>query len=328
MPAYTATAPGKIILFGEHAVVYSQPAIAIPVSQVRARATVSARITRPARGKPADGDTHKGLAAVLIQAPDIALESSLADLPAEHPLRKTIQVVFADLKIEIPPSCTLRVSSTIPQAAGLGSGAAVSVAIIRALSAFLGHPLPPERVSALAFEVEKLYHGTPSGIDNVVITFNLPVYYIRGQPVQTLAVPRSFRILIADTGVSSPTGLVVGEVRQHWLEHPQLTEAIFSSIGEISRSARSVIENGKPDDLGVLMDLNQELLTQLGVSSPELDRLVEAARQAGALGAKLSGGGRGGNMIALAQEETAGRVARALRESGARHVINTRVGGL
>ena len=322
MPAFTATAPGKIILFGEHAVVYGQPAIAVPVNQVRARAVVSANPPRP--GSRASLP-QRGMAAVQVQAPGIRLQASLADLPDDHALGRAMHAVFSTLKIANPPACTVRVTSTIPVAAGLGSGAAVSVAVMRALSAFLGHPLALEQVSALAFEVEKLYHGTPSGIDNTVITFNQPVYFVLGQPVQTLALPRPFRIVIGDTGRSSSTAAVVGDVHTAWQADPQPYEAIFEAVGDIARAARQAIQDGRPGDLGPLMDRNHALLSRLGVSSPELDGLVKAARQAGALGAKLSGGGRGGNMIALVEEAAAQRVVQALLDQGAKRVITTTV---
>ncbi|MBN1148999.1 MAG: hypothetical protein JXA78_17205, partial [Anaerolineales bacterium] len=142
MPAIYATAPGKVILFGEHAVVYGRPAIAAPLNQLKARAAVSA-------------DPRAAPGTLRIQAPDVNLDALLDELPADHPLARAVSCVLAELGIQRPPACKLRITSSIPLAAGLGSGAAVSVAIIRALSAFLGRPLPAERVSALAYEVEK-----------------------------------------------------------------------------------------------------------------------------------------------------------------------------
>lgn len=312
MPSFTSTAPGKIILFGEHAVVYGRPAIAAPVHQVQARAVVSAAPRRPA------GE-------VLIQAPDIGLESRLADLPDEHPLACALNSVFIALGVARQPACTVRITSTIPVAAGMGSGAAVSVAILRALSAFLGSSLADERVSALAYEVEKLHHGTPSGIDNTVITYALPVYFVRGQPVQTLRLPRPFTLVIGDTGVASPTAIAVGDVRRAWQADPSKSEVMFDQVGQIALAARAAIEAGQVEALGPLMDENQAVLEQMGVSSPELERLIRAARGAGALGAKLSGGGRGGNMIALATDDTASQIGRALLESGAANAITTTI---
>jgi len=312
MPAITAVAPGKVILFGEHAVVYGRPAIAVPVSQVRARAVVTAEPRRPS-------------GALRIQAPDVDLDATLDDLPSDQPLASTVRGVLAALGITRPPACTLRITSTIPVASGLGSGAAVTIALMRALAAFLGQPLPDERISDLAYEVEKLYHGMPSGIDNTVITYAVPVFFIRGQPIQRLRVGAPFTLVIGDTGVSSPTALAVSEVRSQWQANPSAYESLFDAMGSIARSARQAIETGQPQSLGPWMDENHDLLRQLGVSSPELDRLVEAARAASALGAKLSGGGRGGNMIALVEPLAAQAVAAALLSHGAARAIITTV---
>lgn len=310
-----ATAPGKIILFGEHAVVYGQPAIAAPVSQVQARAMIQAEPLLPA-------------GSVRIQAPDIGLDSRLADLPANAPLRMAIDQVLSKVGIDRPPALTVRVTSSIPVASGLGSGAAVSVAVIRVLAEFLGHHLGDDEVSALAFEVEKVYHGTPSGIDNTVIAYARPVYFERsttGNLIETFQVARPFMIAIGDTGVSSPTRYTVGEVRAAWQADPVRVERIFDQIGALVQSARRAIEAGAIEALGALMNRNHTLLAELDVSSVELERLVEAARQGGALGAKLSGGGRGGNMIALVSPEMAEPVRQALQAAGARNTILTTI---
>lgn len=312
MPAISASAPGKIILFGEHAVVYGQPAIAAPVSKQRARAVITPDVRAPS-GR------------VRLQAPDIGLEANLDELPDDHPLALTIRLVLGELGIENPPAFNLRVSSSIPVAAGMGSGAAVAVAVIRAVGGFLGKPLPLERISALAYEVEKLHHGTPSGIDNSVVSYEKPIYYQRGQTIQVLKVNKPFSVVIADTGIPSLTSQAVGDVRRAWSEQPECYEGWFRSIGEISHMARGLIEAGEPEKLGMLMDENHALLQKIGVSSPELDRLVETALLAGAWGAKLSGGGRGGNMIALVSPELGEAVAQALREQGAVQAILTEI---
>ena len=310
MPAFTAHAPGKIILFGEHAVVYGQPAIAVPVSQVRATATVTANIG----GK-------SGI--VEIRAPNIGLETQLDDLPLDHALAAAIHGVTASLGVSAIPACTLKISSTIPVASGLGSGAAASVAIIRAFAGFLGHPLPDEQVSALAFEVEKIHHGTPSGIDNTVITFARPVYFIKDKTIETFDIAKPFTIIIGDTGLASPTRESVGDVRKGWQIDLQKFETLFSAVGSITKFARYAIETGHSEQLGPLMNKNHNLLQEMGASSAELDRLVNAAREAGALGAKLSGGGRGGNMIALVESRNASFVAKSLRDAGAKRTIVT-----
>ncbi len=192
--------------------------------------------------------------------------------------------------------------------------------------AFLGKPLPDETVNLLAFEAEKLYHGTPSGIDNTVVTYAKPVYFILKKPIKTFHVGAPFMIMIGGTGISAPTKEFVGSVRKLWQSDKPRWEKVFTRVGEIVWNARQAIERGDVSELGRLMDANHALLQEMTVSCAELDELVEAARKSGALGAKLSGGGRGGNMIALVEKENAPAVARALSSAGAKRTILTQVG--
>jgi len=307
--AREASAPGKLILFGEHAVVYGHPALAVPVTQVHAVVRVS-------------GSSRAG---IWIDAPNIDLHAELTTLPTDHPLAAVVHNLLFNLRIDPFPSINLKINSTIPVASGLGSGAAVSVALIRAFSTYIGHPLSDEQVNELAFEIEKLHHGTPSGIDNTVITYARPVYFVKGRPLETFKVREPFFIVIGDTGIAAPTKESVGAVRKLWVDDKDKWEKVFSKVGEIVKQARNTIETGKTTELGELMDQNHALLQEMTVSSPELDKLVHAARTAGALGAKLSGGGRGGNMIALVNPETAETVGKSLIESGARRIIITKV---
>ncbi len=312
MPAFSASAPGKVILFGEHAVVYGCPAIAVPVLQVRAKAIVTV-----------DPRSFPGL--VKFQAPNIGLETSLYDLPENHPLAAVILKAAAALMLSHIPACNIKITSTIPIAGGMGSGAAVSVAILRAFSSSLGHPFSDEQVSELAYEVEVIHHGTPSGIDNSVITYARPVYFVKGKTIETLRVKQPFSLVIGDTGVRSPTSSVVNDVRTAWEGALEQYDMLFDTVGEIAAAARKSIEHGSVEKLGPLMDENQALLSKMGVSSLELDRLIEAARKAGALGAKLSGAGRGGNMIALVTSEIASKVATAIEQAGAVRTIITEI---
>jgi mevalonate kinase len=304
-----ASAPGKIILFGEHAVVYNRPALAVPVTQVHVDVAV---LDSPRAG-------------IFINAPDIHLNAELNTLPADHPIGSVILKLFQLFDISQLPSLDISITSTIPVASGLGSGAAVSAALIRALAVHVAYPLTNDQVNALVYEIEKLHHGTPSGIDNTVITYNQPVYFIKGQPIETFKVGKPFTIVIGDTGILAPTKESVGDVRGLWLRDTVTYENLFNEISQIVLIARRSIESGKPEQLGELMDQNHALLQQLTVSSPELDKLVEAARKAGALGAKLSGGGRGGNMIALVDQAGAESVASALTSAGARQTIVTEI---
>ena len=305
----TASAPGKIILFGEHAVVYGRPAIAAPVTQVQAVAEVM--------------DSRQP--GIWIDAPDISLHAELGTLPDSHPLSVLIIGTFKAVGITYKLPLSIHIHSTIPVASGLGSGAAVSVAIARALSAHLGLPLTDDQVSQLAYGTEALYHGTPSGIDNTVVTYACPVYFVKGQTIETLRVGAPFTIVIGDTGVPAPTKESVADVRRLWEKEIPHWEKVFDQVGGLAKRARGAIESGNAHLLGELMNLNHELLQTMTVSSPDLDRLVHVARSTGALGAKLSGGGRGGNMIALVKPDRAETIANALRTVGARNTIITTV---
>jgi mevalonate kinase len=182
-----------------------------------------------------------------------------------------------------------------------------------------------EGVNAFTYEIEKIHHGTPSGIDNTIVTYAMPVYFVKGQPIEVFKVGEPFTIVIADTGISAPTKESVGDVHKLWEADPAKWNKVFAEVGDISFAARRVIEEGWVNMLGVLMDENHALLQEMTVSSPELDHLVEAARNSGALGAKLSGGGRGGNMIALVTPERAENISSALKEAGAKNTIITKV---
>ncbi len=313
MPAISASAPGKIILFGEHAVVYHQPAIAVPVMQLKAKAIVS-----PAIGKP-NSSVH-------IDAPDIDLNSTLKGLPLDHAIIQAVDLTIKKLNISNYPAFNLRLTSTIPLASGLGSGAAVSVAIIRAVSKFLGKSLSDDLVNKIAFEVEKIHHGTPSGIDNTVVTYGKAVYFIKDQSIDLFEIKKPFTIVIADTGIKSSTAVSVGMVRENWQSNSAKFEGYFKACGQISIQARNLIEDGKNQQLGSLMKENHNYLKKMGISSPELNILVKVAVEAGAFGAKLSGGGLGGNMIALVDPDRAKKIADALEQAGAVNTIITQVG--
>ena len=310
MPAVTATAPGKIILLGEHAVVYGQPAIAMPVDQVMARTIVIA-------------DPLGESGTVSIEAPDINLNSQYDELPEQHPLRYTILLVCQEFGLHRLPASTIRISSSIPIESGMGSGAAITVSLVKALTTFLGLHISDEQVSGITFEVEKLYHKTPSGIDNTVITYKRPIYFRRDFPIDFLNVTHPIKIIIGDTGEPSPTSVAVSDLRDRWKLDSGYYEALFSDVGDLVITAKQCIENGNLQNLGELMTQNHTLLQRMGVSSEKLDKFVHEALEAGALGAKMSGGGMGGNMIALVTDDVAESVQEHLLRSGAVNLIQT-----
>ena len=308
---FQATAPGKIILFGEHAVVYGRPAIAAPVTGLQAAATVTP-------GQPGQG--------VVLELPDVGDRMTVTADAAGRPLAHVTALTLRALHLNQPPDWTITLHSTIPVASGLGSGAAAATAIVRCLAAAAGKSLPPAEVSALVFESEKLFHGTPSGVDNTVIAYGRPVWFVRGQPPEPFALARPLTMVVGDTGIASPTSVAVGDVRRAWLAESERFEGLFDAVAQVVQAARRAIESGDAGALGPLMDQNHETLQRIGVSSAELDRLCLAARECGALGAKLSGGGRGGNMIALVQPEQTQQVVDGLLAAGAVRAVPTVIG--
>jgi mevalonate kinase len=279
------------------------------VAQVRAIATV----------EPAPAGSG-----LVLDLPDVGKRVVVADQSPPQPLAHVARLAATQLGLAPLPDWTITLRSTIPVASGLGSGAAAATAIVRAMAAAAGRPLAPAEVSALVLESETLFHGTPSGIDNTVIAYEQPVWFVRGHAPEPFRIAQPFTIVIGDTGVASLTKVAVGDVRAGWLAEPAYFEQIFDQVAAIARAARAAIELGDAAALGPLMDANHRLLQAMGVSSPELDALCQVARAAGAAGAKLSGGGRGGNMIALAlAAQEAQAIARALQEAGAARAMVT-----
>lgn len=316
-----ASAPAKLILCGEHAVVYGRPAIALPLAGIRAHVEV-------AGGRAGSGIT--------VYARDMRRRWRVADDP-RGPISELINSVLAFLEPQhgqstahpLAGSLDLRITITspIPIASGMGSGAAVASAVVRALTSHLGAQLSPAQISALVYTSEQRFHGTPSGIDNTVIAYEQPIWFERSNAplIQPIAIAAPLSLLIGDTGVRSATRLPVGEVRRRWQADPAGYEALFDQVGALVERVRAALALGDITALGALLSHNHALLQQIGVSSPELDALVGAAQSAGALGAKLSGAGWGGVMLALVTPGEREQVRVALEQAGAKRVIETTV---
>ncbi len=290
------TAPGKIILFGEHAVVYGKPAIAIPVSSMRASAW-----SEPGEGK------------LTINAIDLNEKISLENKTSQFSV--LAQTLLAKTK-QSEPNLTINLTSKLPQGSGMGSSAATSTAVCKALSNYLGVDLEKNQISELVFDAEKVVHGNPSGIDNTVVAYESPVYFIKGNEPMTFDSGRTFHLVIGDTGIESSTKETVGNVRAMWKKEPNLMNGYFNEIENITKGGKMAIEEGNVEMVGELMNDNHELLNKIGVGHPELEKLVELSLKSGAIGAKLTGGGGGGNMVALAnnakeQKEICGSITEA-----------------
>lgn len=297
--AQFASAAAKTILFGEHAVVYGQPGIAIPLPSLRAFAALI------------DGSEDDGFRIV---SKSIGLNAPPDALPETHPQRKLLELLSQRFGKSLPRNGRLEIESSIPVAAGLGSGAAVSVAIIRAFAQRFELSPDEEEVSELAFEIEKIYHGAPSGIDNTVIAYEQPIFYTRGQPARPIRSNWQLPILIADTGIQASTIDIVASVRHAYPGN----KPIIDAIGSISRRAAAAIHENRIDEIGALMNENQRLLQELNVSCGPLNQFLAIARRAGALGAKLTGAGRGGNFVVLARNDAEKKtIAEKLTRAGA-----------
>jgi mevalonate kinase len=312
MAAISRSAPGKLILCGEHVVVYHQPAIAVPVTQVASATKIFANPLG-----------RKGEVKVI--ASQIGIDKLLSEIPDSNPIQQSIHILLGYFKIDHLPACEIRISSTIPIGSGLGSSASSSVSLVRAVSDFLGKPLGDEETNQLAFEMEKIHHGNPSGIDNTVITYARPISFVREEPIEFIKLVNPLELLIADTGIQASTMKAVGQVKEEWQKEPQKLESLFEKAGNLTREIKQLMLKGEIASIGPLLTQNHRILQDMGVSCPELDHLVTAALDAGALGAKLSGGGLGGNMLALVGAEHLEGVQNSLTKAGAVSIIHTTV---
>ena len=268
LAAATGAASGKTILLGEHVVVHGRPALALGIART-VEVTVEPASTREVLG--ADDLTVK-------QATDLA--ANLAG-------------------IETGVGFCVRIRGDLPIAVGLGSSAALSVALVRGFAGATGVALTPEETAQRAHELEKLFHQTPSGIDGAVAAHGGLLWFEGGRQ-ERLRAGGSASLVVALSGTRHSTRETVGGLRRRAAETPDAYEPLFDAIGRLVRSARTAIERGQWILLGRLMSMNHELLRAAGVSTPGLDALVALALDAGALGAKLTGAGGGGAAIALA----------------------------
>ncbi|CAE7149520.1 mvaA [Symbiodinium necroappetens] len=288
---------GKIILLGEHAVVYGRPAIALPIPLA-----VEAMVRREGQG-------------INIVIPRWGLEQPVH--ANTQGLSGILAKILKDLDLD-RENMTIEVFPHIPRAMGLGGSSALAVAILRALDAQFDLGMDNSRINELAYECEKAAHGTPSGVDNTVATYGTPLRYqqVDGKPIfRDLRLTEPLQLVVGITGRESLTADTVAQVRNAWTQHPDRYNSIFDQIGSLTEAAEQALEQGKLGDLGDLMNLCHGYLNALQLSTPELEELIHIARANGALGAKLTGGGGGGSMIALCPDNP-DAVAQAMQAAG------------
>ncbi|HDD70226.1 MAG TPA: mevalonate kinase [Candidatus Bathyarchaeota archaeon] len=305
-----ASAPAKVILFGEHFVVYGEPAIVLAIDK-RAYAKVELR---------QDKQLH-------IHSKNLNLTAHYENgiLKIEHGNEKEAKLKFKPVKMAVDKvlekygkqvGLNIEIESKVPVAAGLGSSAAVAASVTAAVGALLKVEMPKENVFRITYEAEKVVHGTPSGIDPAISTFGGALLFQKDTGFKSLDVKMEIPLVVGNTGVARSTRFQVEKVRNLKEKYPQVATPIFLAAREIVLRAVDAFKDNDLETLGELMNINHALLYGLGVSDESLERLINAARKAGALGAKLTGAGGGGCMIALARNENLESVLEAIQRAG------------
>ncbi|MBS3182853.1 mevalonate kinase [Leucobacter manosquensis] len=315
-------AHAKAILFGEHAVVYGAPAIAIPVDSLTAEATIdvggpaglriaSSLYTGPVAGAPA----RLTPVVTVIRA---ALErAGLPELARCEASSSTAANSSAPGAVAEGPGATVTIASSIPHERGLGSSAAVAAAIARAAFDLAGAELDSETLFDLIQTAERVAHGTPSGIDARTVAATGAIRFNRGS-VAPIRIGEPLILAFADTGHPGSTAQAVASVQALRAREPASTDALLSRLAEIAEHSIDDLAMGDRGAVGAAMSEAHAILHRVGVSSDRLDAIVAAACDAGATGAKLTGGGLGGCIIAVADSEAhAEQIGVAMRGAGA-----------
>ena len=277
---------GKIILLGEHSVVYGRHAVAVP-APVNIRTKVQ--------------DTEDE---ILLMIPSWGVEYRLDKNPEKRQSFEKPAGLILDQMGLSKQGIKIEVFSDIPRGMGLGGSAAIAVSIIKALNNHFKLALNQDEINQMALESEKIAHGNPSGIDNTMATYGHPLIFRNGDNplIEPLNINETFSILIGFSSTEGLTAKTVGIVRDLWKKNPGVYEKIFDEIDSLALQSIQAIQNNDFELLGQLMNINHGLLNTLQVSTPELERLIMIARESGALGAKLTGGGGGGAVIALCKD--------------------------
>ncbi len=302
-----ASAPGKVILTGEHFVVFGAPALAIAINR---RIVVGV-----------DHRTDRGLYIVSSLGMSGEFEQGKFNLeeggPQTRSFLEPVRIATESVlkKHGVKKGLNIQVNSDIPVASGLGSSSAISVATVASVGEAIGLNLSREEILDLALSAEKFVHKNPSGIDIAIATFGGTILYEREKGMKRIEDMPNLTLVIGNTGISRNTGNLVESVRRRRDRFPSTINPLIIAAQALTNSAVEALRARDLEKLGELMDINHGLLTAVGTSCVELDRLVYAARSAGALGAKLTGAGGGGCMIALCSDDNQVTVSEAIRRA-------------
>ena len=296
-----SSAFGKTILLGEHAVVYGRPALAVPLPVAVEATIVDADVSTlivPRWGVeqriPTQSDRPQGLLGML------------------RALIDRLKLSDRTMRIEIFPN--------VPKAVGLGGSAAIAVAVIKAFSEHYDLQLSLEQINALAYECEVAAHGSPSGVDNTLATYGKPILFQRDEETkeacfEELKIGAPMHVMIGLSGKESLTAMMVARVREDREHNTTEYERVFDAIGKLTTSGVKAFQEGNLKKLGALMNLCHGYLNGLLLSTPEIEELTHIARIHGALGAKLTGSGGGGSIVAI-YEESPELAMNAIKDAG------------
>lgn len=292
---------GKIILTGEHSVVYGKHAVAAPIS-----------LKMMARVRDRERD-------VVVMIPRWGVEQKLKfGDDHRYSIYRSLEMILDELDLR-DKGMAIEIQPEVPRAMGMGGSAALAVSIIRALSDHFNLNLSEKEVRDLSFKSEDIIHGGASGIDNTVATYRKLILYRKEEPpkMDSLSLKQSIPVVIGLSGVESMTSGMVAKVRKAHERYPDWYGQIFDRMDELALASREALEEGDLSKLGEIMNLNHGYLNTLQVSCPEVEDLVQIARNSGALGAKLTGGGGGGAIIALCDSpEMQQKVKESIRKNG------------
>lgn len=289
----TTSACGKVILLGEHAVVYGVPALC-------------GALSRGAEVRVVPGEGRLSVPAWNLITPTA---KELEEGAADSSLAQAYAAILRALPMGLPrPDAFDFVAQfSLPTGAGLGSSAALAVALVRAIgvvgNAGLGRPLSGSEIAAAALAAEQVFHGQPSGLDHTLAQHGGFGLFCRGKGLAPLSLDRarsSVSLCIGHTGRARDTKGRVARVAELYRQDEVAVRQRFDRIAALVERAASAIQRGDLATLGDAMNENQAELACLDVSCPEIETLCDLARQAGALGCKLTGGGGGGCVVALA----------------------------
>jgi mevalonate kinase len=310
MNMHTGRGYGKVILFNEHFVVHRVPAIVSGIGDY----TEAEVCSSGANGDDCPGKGKGVIITDLRPATEGYKDKKLQDQA------DSIKYILEALGKDPESDLHIKLGGPLYAASGVGASAASCAAIARALGAYFDLELSDERVNELAFEGEKGYHGTPSGIDNSAATYGGLLMFEKtgGAPkIDPFSLKQPVEIVMGNTGIVANTKAAVDGVKQRKEQYPERYDDIFARARELAGEARTALEAFELEKVGALMNRNHELLQEIEVSHELLEKLVDIARGEGAPGAKLTGGGLGGYMVALTPGvELQEKVAAAMEAEG------------